>query len=69
MNSTKQRQYVHLSQQLKLLNKNLEKTTSELQVMSSQCNKNIVGQIGKIHSSWFIASNRYFEKEMLGEGK
>ncbi|CCD25013.1 Hsk3p NDAI_0E01970 [Naumovozyma dairenensis CBS 421] len=69
MNPTKQRQYAHLAQQLKLLNQNLEKTTEELNIMSSQCNKNIVGQIGKIHSSWFIASNRYFEKEMLGEGR
>lgn len=68
-NSTKQRQYSHMAQQLQLLQSNLLETTHQLEVMSQQCNKNIVGQLGKVHASWFIGSNRFFEEEMLGKQK
>lgn len=68
-NSTKQRQYAHMAQQLELLQSNLAETSRQLEVMSRQCNKNIVGQLGKVHASWFMASNRHFEEEMLGKSK
>ncbi|AQZ16141.1 HSK3 (YKL138C-A) [Zygosaccharomyces parabailii] len=68
-NSTKERQYAHMAHQLQLLQSNLAETSRQLEVMSRQCNENIVGQLGKIHASWFMASNRHFEEEMLGKGK
>lgn len=58
-----------MAQQLQLLQSNLLETTHQLEVMSQQCNKNIVGQLGKVHASWFIGSNRFFEEEMLGKQK
>lgn len=68
MNSTKQRQYSHLAGQLKELERNLEETTKHLEVMSKQCNENIV-QLGKVHASWLIGSSRCFEEQMLGGQK
>lgn len=68
-NSTKERQYAQIAQQLQILQSNLAETSRQLEVMSKQCNKNIVGQLGRVHASWFIASNRHFEEEMLGRNK
>lgn len=68
-NPNKERQYAHMAQQLQLLQSNLVKTAGQLEIMSRQCNKNLVGQLGKVHASWFIGSNRYFEEEMLGKQK
>lgn len=68
-NTTKERQYAHMSQQLQLLQANLTDSSNQLEAMSRQCNKNIVGQLGKVHASWFMASNRHFEEEMLGKSK
>ncbi|CAR29926.1 hypothetical protein ZYGR_0AD06170 [Zygosaccharomyces rouxii] len=68
-NSTKERQYAHMAQQLQVLQANLAETSRQLEVMSRQCNKNIVGQLGRVHASWFMASNRHFEEEMLGRNK
>ncbi|SCW00699.1 LAFE_0C10000g1_1 [Lachancea fermentati] len=69
MNEAKKRQYAHLAQQLTLLRSNLERTAEQIDVMSKQCNNHLVGQLGKIHSSWFIGGNRCFEEEMLGGKK
>ncbi|GAV56316.1 hypothetical protein ZYGR_0BB00930 [Zygosaccharomyces rouxii] len=68
-NPTKERQYAHMAQQLQVLQANLTETSRQLEVMSRQCNKNIVGQLGRVHASWFMASNRHFEEEMLGRNK
>lgn len=67
MNSTKQRQYARLTEQLAFLQNNLEKTTEHVNVMSSQCNKNIVNQLGKVHTSWLIGSDRYFQDKLNRE--
>lgn len=69
MNNTKQRQYAHLAQQLEELNQNLKETTRHLDTMSKQCNENLVGQLGKVNSSWLIGSSRCFEDQMLGGGE
>lgn len=69
MNTTKQRQYAHLAEQLKELDQNLKVTTKHLEVTSKQCNENIVGQLGKVHASWLIGSSRCFEEQMLGGQK
>lgn len=68
-NPSKDRQYAHMAQQLQLLQANLVKTSEQLEIMSRQCNKNLIGQLGKVHASWFIGSNRFFEEEMLGKQK
>ncbi|EDO19611.1 hypothetical protein Kpol_1018p149 [Vanderwaltozyma polyspora DSM 70294] len=64
MNSTKQRQYARLAEQLELLQHNLLNTTEHLDVMSRQCNNNIVDQLGKVSASWFIGSDRYFQDKL-----
>ncbi|QLG72579.1 hypothetical protein HG535_0D02870 [Zygotorulaspora mrakii] len=68
-NSTKRIQYAHMAKQLESLHSNLLETTRQLERMSEQCNKSVVDQLGKVHASWFIGSNRYFEEEMLGKQK
>lgn len=68
-NPTKRMQYAHMAKQLRILQTNLLETTLHLEKMSEQCNKSLVGQLGKVHASWFIGSNRYFEEEMLGRQK
>ncbi|CCF57939.1 hypothetical protein KAFR_0D02910 [Kazachstania africana CBS 2517] len=67
MNNSKKRQYAYLAQQLQQLQTNLQTTKDEMSVLSSQCNKNIVGQLGKINASWFVASNRWLENEIYKE--
>ncbi|SCU94587.1 LADA_0G09516g1_1 [Lachancea dasiensis] len=67
MNETKARQYAHLAQQLKTLQANLARTGAQMETMSHQCNEHLVGQLGKVHASWFIGGNRCFEEEMLGK--
>ncbi|SCV00489.1 LAMI_0G05402g1_1 [Lachancea mirantina] len=69
MNETKKRQYARLAQQLKVLQSNLQNTTDQLEVMSRHCNDHLVGQLGKIHASWFIGGNWCFEEEMLGKNR
>lgn len=68
-NPTKERLYAHMAQHLQVLQANLVETSRQLELMSEQCNKNIVGQLGRVHASWFMASNRHFEEEMLGKTK
>ena len=65
MDGKKLSQYTYLSRQLQELEKNLEVTKRELETLSSHCNKNIVGQLGKINASWFMASNRWLLHEFL----
>ena len=65
MESNKQRQYAYLAKQLRQLHANLQITQQEMETMSSQCNKNLIGQLGKVNSSWFIASNRYLVHELF----
>ncbi|SCU77859.1 LAFA_0A03708g1_1 [Lachancea sp. 'fantastica'] len=69
MNDTKARQYAHLAQQLRVLQTNLSKTSEHMETMSNQCNEHLVGQLGKVHASWFMGGNRCFEEEMLGNGR
>ncbi|AMD21785.1 HFL071Cp [Eremothecium sinecaudum] len=66
-NPTKKRHYAQLSQQLQLLQKNLEATANHVETMSTQCNEYLVNKLGKIQASWFIGGNRCFEQEMLGK--
>lgn len=67
MNESKARQYAHLAQQLRTLQANLKETNRQFETMSRQCNDHLVGQLGKIHASWFIGGNRCFEEELLGK--
>lgn len=65
MDSSKQRQYAYLAEQLAQLHQNLEVTKCEMATMSQQCNKNLIGQLGKVNASWFIASNKYLVHELF----
>lgn len=65
MESSKQRQYTYLAEQLAQLHQNLEVTKTEMATMSKQCNKNLIGQLGKVNASWFIASNKYLVHELF----
>ncbi|SMN18840.1 similar to Saccharomyces cerevisiae YKL138C-A HSK3 Essential subunit of the Dam1 complex (aka DASH complex) [Maudiozyma saulgeensis] len=74
MESTKQRQYAYLAKQLDQLHANLQVTKEEMETMSSQCNTHLIGQLGKVNASWFIASNRFlihefFQNEKTSEEK
>lgn len=69
MDSTKQRQYVYLSKQLQQLQTNLQVTKREMDTMSLQCNKHLIGQLGKVNASWFIASNKYLVHEFFQNGE
>lgn len=67
MNKIKESQYHKLSQQLETLHKNLEISANQLEIMSNQCNDDLVNKLGRIQSSWFMGSNRTFERRMLNK--
>lgn len=67
MNANKQRQYNQLAHELRELHSNLQETTKQLDIMSKQCNENLVGQLGKVHGSWLIGSYIYYMEQMLGK--
>ena len=69
MNANKQRQYNQLAHELRELQTNLEETTKQLDIMSKQCNENLVGQLGKVHGSWLIGSYIYYMEQMLGKAQ
>ncbi|CCE64119.1 hypothetical protein TPHA_0G02810 [Tetrapisispora phaffii CBS 4417] len=64
MNDTKQRQYSRLAEQLSQLQDNLEEATQHLDTMSKQCNTNIINQLGKLHASWLMGSDLYFQDKV-----
>lgn len=58
------RQYSYLAQQLLQLQDQLTVTSREISVMSKQCDQQIVGELGKIHSSWFIGTNQWLQNSL-----
>ncbi|CCK68277.1 Hsk3p KNAG_0A06150 [Huiozyma naganishii CBS 8797] len=64
MDSQKERQYTYLANQLQSLQSNLQTTRDELEMLSLQCDKNLVGQLGKINASWFLSTNQWLGKQL-----